>query len=159
MHAVIVLGAAVWPGGVASPTLRRRAEAGAAVFLRSEADWLVLTGGAGRHPPAEAEVAAEIARVVGIPAERLIQEDRSTRTVENLAFARDLLAARGCHRATIVSDGYHLPRALLAARLLGLQATAAAAPDPRGERRGLALKVAREALALPATAFQAWRWR
>ena len=46
--AIVVLGAAVWKGGKASPTLRRRAVHGAFLLRRNEARFLVGSGGVGR---------------------------------------------------------------------------------------------------------------
>lgn len=124
--AVVMLGAAVWPGGEPSPTLERRAGHAAHLFLHEQADFLVLCGGLGKHPPTEAEVAAEICTAKGVAHEALILEDRSTTTLENLENARNLLARHGCSRVWVVTDRYHLPRAVLTARILGLRAKGSA---------------------------------
>ncbi|NUB44384.1 YdcF family protein [Fertoebacter nigrum] len=158
---VIVLGAAVWPGGQASPTLRRRAEHGARVFLQSGAALLITTGGTGRHPPAEALVAAAICRRQGVPAAAILCEDQSTTTLDNLRFATPLVPPGA--RITIVTDYYHIPRALLTARMLGLRARGAALGFARADinPRQHARMILREAFALPAYALRLlWRrWR
>jgi uncharacterized SAM-binding protein YcdF (DUF218 family) len=70
---------------------------------------LVLTGGVGRHPPAEAEVAAEIARAAGVPEEALYLECRSSTTEENAAYAVVACRAAGPPRSRVlvVTDAYH----------------------------------------------------
>ncbi|MDT8855782.1 YdcF family protein [Paracoccaceae bacterium Fryx2] len=161
---VIVLGAAVWAGGVASPTLRRRAEHGARCFRDRGATLLITTGGTGRHPPAEAEVAAAICIAAGVPPGAVLRELRSASTLENLGFALAMLPKGPVGPVTIVTDGYHVPRALLTARMLGVAARASApgrADGPRlGPRQRLRM-VLREAFALPAYAVRLVlaRWR
>lgn len=147
---VVVLGAAVWAGGEPSPTLRRRAAHAAALWHRGGVGRIVTTGGIGRHPPSEAQVAARICRDLGVPDAVLRPEERSRNTFENLAFARGLLPDPP-GPVVLVSDRYHLPRAWLIARLMGLAARTSAAP--RGARSPApvrALRLLREAFALAA---------
>ncbi|EEW25890.1 YdcF family protein [Rhodobacter ferrooxidans] len=145
---VIVLGAAVWPGGVASPTLARRASHAAALALQTGGT-VITTGGLGKHPPTEAAVAAAICAGLGVPGDRILTEVLSTTTYENLANAKRLMPAGAT--AVIVTDYYHLPRARLTAWALGINATGS---FPRGGLRQTPLhrhlrQVLREALALP----------
>lgn len=155
----MVLGAAVHPDGGPSPTLARRARHGAALWRPG--DLLVLTGGVGRHPPSEAEVAATLARGLGVPDAAIREERRSTTTVGNLSETRALPGLPPRARFLIVTDRWHLPRALLAARLMGLRAEGSAAPAIPGEvpRLRLLRSLLREAAALLPTALRAWRAR
>lgn len=154
MIVAIVLGAAVWPGARPSPTLRRRAEAGARLLLAGRADRLLLTGGEGRHPPAEALVARDRALAMGADPARLLHESRSTDTLGNLREARAILPP-GTRATVIVSDRWHLPRALAIARILGLpRPEGRAAPGDLPLRR-LARAVLREALAAPRSLLRA----
>ena len=65
-------------------------------------------------------------------------EDRSTTTAENLRNALPLLRERD---VVIVSDWYHLPRACLVARRLGMQARGSG-PGWAGARPGQQIKSA-----------------
>src|SRR6476620_11783040 len=70
------------------------AERGAQLFLDGWAPRLVLTGGLGvitRHlvSDPEAERFARIAVGMGVPADRILIENRATNTGENVAFTRD----------------------------------------------------------------------
>ena len=121
----IVLGAAVWPGGAPSPTLRRRAEKAATLYLSGAVSGIVATGAIGRHPPSEARAIRAAVGELGVPESAVTLEETSTTTLENLAHARALLPAGT--RVIIVSDMWHLPRAWLTARRLGLRAGTAAA--------------------------------
>ena len=118
--AVIVLGAAVWAGGVASPTLARRAVWGARVFHAWGAQILVGSGGLGKFPPAEGAVIGQICRDQGVPADRIIVENQSHNTEQNIRLSVVALAGRDIDHYILVTDRYHAPRARLIAQRLGL---------------------------------------
>ncbi|WP_319003740.1 YdcF family protein [Alloyangia pacifica] len=116
----LVLGAAVWAGGRPSPTLRRRAEHASALWRAGQVSAILASGGVGRHGPSEAAVIARLCREAGVPQAALVLEERSTSTEENLRFSLPLLREMGAREVVIVTDGFHAPRARLAARRLGL---------------------------------------
>lgn len=149
--AVVVLGAAVTGPGVAGPALLRRARHGAVAVRDGRAPLLVLSGGAGRHPPPEAHLMRDVALAAGVPPERIAVEDRSRNTVENALFCLRLLPELRGGRLLVVSDSWHLPRALWVFRRLGVEASGEA---PGEAPRGVAKAVLREALAVP---FTVWR--
>lgn len=123
----LILGAAVWANGP-SPTLARRARRGADLWHAQSVTHLIACGGLGRFPPTEAAMIAHILREAGVPAGVILQEDRSTTTRENLAFALPLLAQLGSKEVILVTDLWHGPRARLVARRLGLKAHSVATP-------------------------------
>jgi uncharacterized SAM-binding protein YcdF (DUF218 family) len=76
------------------------AERGARLFLDGWAPLLIFSGGLGSitrrlWSQPEAEQFADIAEAMGVPRERILVENASTNTGENVAFTRRLLAARG----------------------------------------------------------------
>ena len=76
------------------------AERGAELFLDGWAPLLIFSGGLGtitRHlwSEPEADQFAAIAERMGVPRERILTENRSTNTGENVLFTKQLLAARG----------------------------------------------------------------
>ena len=145
----VVLGAAVWPGGTPSPTLRRRAAHAVALYHAGRVDAVLGCGGTGRHGPAEAVVIARLCRDAGVPDSAIGIEDRSATTRENLTHARALLP-RGA-AVVIVTDPYHAPRARLLARQLGLAATHSCPAARRIGPSQWLRHLPREALALIAT--------
>ncbi|NDR56988.1 YdcF family protein [Pseudoruegeria sp. M32A2M] len=118
--AALVLGAAVWADGQPSPTLRRRALHAARLYQDGHVTHIVGCGGIGKNPPSEASVIASICRQAGIPESAIREEPHSTRTLENIANARPIVQEIGTQQVCVVTDGYHLPRARLIARRLGL---------------------------------------
>ncbi|CUH28052.1 hypothetical protein JSE7799_00797 [Jannaschia seosinensis] len=152
----IVLGASVRPDGTPSPTLALRVDHACALFARGEVDRILLTGGVGRHGPAEAEVAEARARSRGVPAGRLAVEPRSTSTFENLTEALALLPQDA--KLVLVSNRWHLPRACLILLILGRDARLDG-PAGSGSWAWTARAILREILATPVTIWRAWRYR
>ena len=78
----------------------RVAERGAQLFLEGWAPLLIFSGGLGavtRHmwSEPEADRFADIARRMGVPEERILVENSSTNTGENVLFTRRLLREKG----------------------------------------------------------------
>ncbi|MDD9908971.1 MAG: YdcF family protein [Ahrensia sp.] len=126
--ALVVLGAAVWSGGVASPTLRRRTIHAARLYKEGAARLVVLSGGLGKHAPEEAHVMADICIEEGVSRDVLVLEAQSTSTFENVAFSAIELEKRGIEQVIVVTDAYHIPRARMCFRHLGYR-VAGSAPD------------------------------
>jgi uncharacterized SAM-binding protein YcdF (DUF218 family) len=83
------------------------AERGAQLFLDGWAPLLAFTGGLGAitkrlWSDPEADRFARIAIDMGVPEDRILVENRSTNTGENVAFTRDLLRSRGLDPASFI---------------------------------------------------------
>lgn len=120
---IIILGCRVY-GTVPSPFLVARLDEGLRLYGQGYASYFVVSGGQG---PGEAITEAEAMKRYlvqkGVPADSVILEDRSTSTVENLAFSMECMRERGLDSALVVSNRYHLLRASIMAERLGLEAT------------------------------------
>ncbi|WGF89697.1 YdcF family protein [Marinivivus vitaminiproducens] len=146
--AAVVLGAAVWPGGRPSPALERRVAHAVGLHAAGRVRCLIMTGGLGRHPPAEAALMRDLAIRQGVPPAAILVECTSTSTMSNARNALALARSQGLERLVVVSDFYHLPRARLAFAHAGAS-VATEAPTPAATRPGAALwQYAREAAAL-----------
>jgi uncharacterized SAM-binding protein YcdF (DUF218 family) len=156
--AIIVLGAqAYYPAGRWNPCLKARVERGVELVQAGYAPVLVLSGGVDKEDGAiEAEVMQDIAFATGLPRRQTLLEPNSTSTAENLRFSAALLSNNletpppKTMRVLIVSDPYHLARAGMLARKIGLEATLVGAPkSPCWARFGLFSRFAlREPLAM-----------
>jgi uncharacterized SAM-binding protein YcdF (DUF218 family) len=89
------------------------AERGAQVFLEGWAPLLIFSGGLGAitkqfWSEPEAEQFAAIAVRMGVPRERILVENRSTNTGENIRFTKSLLAEHhlDLHRFIVVQKPY-----------------------------------------------------
>lgn len=124
----LVLGAAVWPGGQPSPTLRRRTLCAVALWKAGRVDDIIVCGGVGQHAPSEAAVMASLCRSAGVSSKAIHLEDMSATTEENLRFAVPVLGRINAAHVVLVTDLYHVPRARLVARRLGLSVGFASPP-------------------------------
>lgn len=131
--AVLVLGARVYESGVPSATLTERLRV-AADFLEAHPDAVaVLCGGQGANEPfPEAEAMRRYLTGHGVPETRLLVEDQSTNTIQNIANAKGLLDARfgPDYRTAVISSNFHLARARRLLMHAGLDAYAIPAETP-----------------------------
>jgi hypothetical protein len=86
----------------------RVAERGAELYLAGWAPWLLFSGGLGRltlgqWDRPEADVFAEIAVKGGVPPDRILIENESTNTSENVLFSKRLLRLRGLRPQKVIA--------------------------------------------------------
>lgn len=118
---IIVLGASV-EGVVPSRTLEYRLETAYQYLITFEDSKAVLSGGQGKNEDiSEAEAMFRYLVSRGIDGERLILEDRSANTYENLQNTFALLGNNKDLKLCIVSSDFHILRAKLIASELGMQ--------------------------------------
>ncbi len=105
-----------------TPTLPTRAA------LDVAADWwrryrgaviIVSTGDNQRLGITNASVMAEYAHRLGVPRDRIVEEDLSRNTFENLAFCREIVASGGYREPTLVTHDLYTRRAVAVARKIG----------------------------------------
>ncbi len=122
---LIVLGAAVL-GDQPSVTLRGRLEKAVQYLEAHPTATAVVSGGLGRGKQyTEAEVMRRCLIERGIAAERIIMENRSTTTWENLRYSKSLLQDRTDWDGSlvIITSDYHQFRAQYLAARLGIAAS------------------------------------
>jgi uncharacterized SAM-binding protein YcdF (DUF218 family) len=125
--AIVVLGSGLVHGGI--PRLLARRLDAAIVLRRTEElagrrPPLVPSGGQGEDEPTS-EGAAMTAYLLerGLDEDDVVTEDRATSTEENLLLSRALLEERGLTgHLRVITSGYHVGRAALICRRLGLDA-------------------------------------
>jgi vancomycin permeability regulator SanA len=115
----LVLGAQVYPSGMPSRFLRARLDLALLLLQRGTVDRLLLSGDA--QAPEYDEPAAMEAHLVaaGVSQDRLIRDPYGLDTYDSCVRARYVY---GVERAVMVTQTYHLPRAVGTARLIGLDA-------------------------------------
>jgi uncharacterized SAM-binding protein YcdF (DUF218 family) len=118
--AALVLGFALAPDGSPRPQIVGRVEHAVALYKQGRVKRLVLSGGAGKAGHTEASVMRELALAAGVPSEALILEEASRSTIENFACSRPLLAHLGAQRVLLVTEPWHMTRAMLLAHRHGL---------------------------------------
>lgn len=103
--------------------LEYRMDAACALVARGTAQRLLLTGTTEEMPYMRARAEACLS------ADRVLVDDRAERTWDNLKNARERF---GVAQALVVTQRFHLPRALFLAETLGIDAVGVVAPgEPR----------------------------
>jgi len=124
---VIILGAKAY-GDLPSPVFRERIQHGLILLSQGRAKKIIFTGGSSQ--PSQAQVAKTFALQAGIPEESIITEERSLNTWGNLSESKKLLPP-DIGPVLLVSDPYHLKRAVLMAQDMGLQVIASPTESTR----------------------------
>lgn len=130
---MIVLGCQVRPDGP-SILLQDRIDEAAAYLLDHPEVTVVVSGGQGPDEPmSEARAIRDALVEQGVEAERILLEEASHNTVQNLRYSRALLEEEGIDTSggvLVVSNGFHLARVrMLAARCGFGQVSTLAAPE------------------------------
>lgn len=121
----VVLGAAIGPDGTASPALLRRIDTAVSLFRQGRVGCLLMSGGG---TPSEASLMRARALAAGLPGTALLLEERSRSTLENAQFCKPIIEERAWRRLLLVTDRYHLRRALYTFGRFGLPADGIGAP-------------------------------
>lgn len=125
---IIVLGARVWPSGRMSNSLLYRCESALEAWKSGIAENIIVTGGQGSDEPvAEASAMRAYFLENGVPAENVFAEETSVNTIENFTNAKEIMDTHGWRTAAVVTNDYHVQRALWIARDAGIDACGIAA--------------------------------
>ena len=116
---ILVLGAGLRKDNSPSPILRERIDRGIELYNLTAAPKLLMSGDHGRREYNEVGVMKALAVEAGIPSHDVFMDHAGFSTYESLYRARDVFCAK---RVIIVSQKYHLYRALYIADQLGLEA-------------------------------------
>lgn len=132
--AIIVLGSGT-PDGKPSPLLRERLDLALHQAGRFPQALVVVSGGVGfGRARSEAQVMGDYLRSRNLPPQRIVQEEKSASTAQNLLFSKALLQGRGVSprdEVLLVSSDYHVRRASWIARRAGYERISlAGAPTP-----------------------------
>ncbi len=114
---ILVLGAGVWSGGRPSHMLSDRLDVAIDAYNGGAAPKLLMSGDHGRKEYDEVNVMKDYAIQAGVPSEDIFMDHAGFSTYESMYRARDVFMAK---RVLIVTQEYHLYRALYVARSLGL---------------------------------------
>ncbi|NLF80088.1 MAG: DUF218 domain-containing protein [Clostridia bacterium] len=131
---ILVLGAGVTKSGGPSPMLADRLAAGVALYQAQAADKLLMSGDHGRKDYDEVNAMKDYAIARGIPTGDVFMDHAGFSTYESVYRCRDVFAAQ---KIIIVTQEYHLYRALYIAERLGLEAYGVAADQRAYAGQGL----------------------
>ena len=116
---VLVLGAKVMPGGAPSHMLEDRCRRAVALYEAGAAPVLLMSGDHGQWEYDEVTCMKQYAVDHGVPSSAVFMDHAGFSTYDSMYRARDVFGAK---KVIIVTQRYHLFRALYIARQLGLEA-------------------------------------
>ena len=117
--AIVVLGASVFADGTPSTILQDRLDCGIALYKAGAAPKIIMSGDNSTEHYNECAAMKRYAIAQGVPSEDIFCDHAGFSTYESMYRARDVFGAK---RIVIVSQKYHLYRALYVAERLGLDA-------------------------------------
>lgn len=119
MDCILVLGCKVHGDGDPSDMLEDRLIQGVALYEMGAAPKLLMSGDHGQTDYDEVDAMKRFAVDRGVPTADVFMDHAGFSTYESMYRARDVFAAK---KIIIVTQGYHLYRAVYIARALGLEA-------------------------------------
>ena len=138
---IIILGAAAW-GDKPSPMLEDRILQGIQLYQNGVSKKIIMSGDHGKDNYDEVNIMKQFAIEKGIPSEDIFMDHAGFSTYDSIYRAKEVFGAK---KIIIVTQKYHLYRALYIANSLGLEAYGVGS-DPR-EYVGKTNREVREILA------------
>ncbi len=121
---IVVLGCGVYENGSPSPMLADRLQVGIKLYEKGAAPKIIMSGDHGREDYDEVNVMKQYAVDRGVPSEDIFMDHAGFSTYESIYRAKEIFRAK---KIIIVSQEYHLSRALTIAKELGLEAVGVSA--------------------------------
>lgn len=125
---ILVLGAGVWANNQPSPMLKDRLDRSIELFKKGVSPYIVMSGDHGRSDYDEVNVMKDYAIDAGIGSDLIYMDHAGFSTYESLFRLKHIFKA---NKIIIVTQKYHLYRALYIANALGLDAVGVAASEIR----------------------------
>jgi SanA protein len=146
----IVFGAGLWRDGTPTPVLRDRVATAAELFFAGKVEKLLMSGDNSYIEYNEPGAMREYALALGVPDEAIVLDYAGRRTYDTCYRAREIF---GIKEAILVTQNFHLPRALYVCNFLGIRAYGVPADQRRYTRRSILWWNLRET---PATLVALW---
>ena len=142
----IVFGAGLWRDGSPTPILQDRVETGAKLFFAGKVEKLLMTGDNSLVEYNEPEAMRQYALKLGVPDSAIVLDYAGRSTYDSCYRAQAIF---GVKQAILITQPFHLPRALFLCNALGVDGVGVEAANRVYLRSSLFVWNLRE---LPATA-------
>ncbi len=123
---ILVLGARVHENGTVSPILKDRLDYGIALYQSGAAPKILMSGDHGRVTYDEVNAMKKYAISCGVPSEDIFMDHAGFSTYESLYRAKEIF---GVEKMIVVTQRYHMYRALYIAEKMGLENYGVAAEE------------------------------
>lgn len=109
----VILGAAVWQGNKPSPIFQGRINKAYKLYEQNIIKNILVTGSNAPGEKSEAKTASDYLKKKGVEEKDILIEEKSSNTVEQIAYLKNSLSRKeGDKKLVIISDEFHLVRAL-----------------------------------------------
>lgn len=149
----IVFGAGLLRSGAPSAVLRDRIETAVALYKSGKVEKLLMSGDNRYVDYNEPGAMSDYAAQMGVPAKDIILDFAGRRTYDTCYRARNIF---GVQEAILVTQNFHLPRALYTCNQLGVQSVGVPADGRYYLRRYRAFWGLREAAATTVALWEIW---
>jgi vancomycin permeability regulator SanA len=137
-YVAIVLGARVYSDGQPSPMLADRLETGLELYRAGNVKKILVSGDHGQHRYDETNAMRDYLLERGVPIEDVFMDHAGFDTYDTMYRAREVFLVKD---ALVVTQGFHLARAVYTARRLGLDAVGVPADRrPYADERRFAVR-------------------
>jgi len=140
----IVFGAGLWRDGSPSPVLRDRVATAAELYFAGKVEKLLMSGDNSSVHHDEPGAMRDYALSLGVPEEDIVLDYAGRRTYDTCYRAREIF---NISSAILVTQGFHLPRALYTCNTLGVNAIGVPADLRQYRQASLAFWNLRETIA------------
>jgi SanA protein len=147
----IVFGAGLWRDGSPTPVLRDRVATAAELYFIGKVKKLLMSGDNSHKDYNEPAAMRAYAIQLGVSSEDIVLDYAGRRTYDTCYRAREIFKVDD---AILVTQNFHLPRALYTCNALGVQSVGVSSDMRAYRRRSLAIWNLRE---FPATLVALWQ--
>jgi len=122
----IVFGAGLWRNGAPTPVLQDRIDTAAALYFAGKVEKLLMSGDNRFIYYNEPGAMREYALSLGVPEEDIVLDYAGRRTYDTCYRAKAIF---GVDKAILVTQSFHMPRAVYTCNQLGVEATGVTADN------------------------------
>jgi vancomycin permeability regulator SanA len=130
----IVFGAGLLRDGTPGLVLRDRVETAAQLYLQGKVEILLMSGDNRFVHYDEPTAMKEYALKLGVPSEAIVLDFAGRRTYDTCYRAKEIF---GISQAIVITQSFHMPRALYVCSMLGVKATGVTAENRIFRRRDM----------------------
>jgi SanA protein len=149
----IVYGAGLYRDGSPTPVLRDRVATAAALYFEGRVNKILMSGDNRFEYYNEPGAMKEYAVQLGVPSDAIVLDFAGRRTYDTCYRAKAIF---GLDQAILVTQRFHLPRAIFTCNNLGLKVTGVEADRRTYLRRSQAIWMVRETFATVVAVWEVW---
>lgn len=123
----VVFGAGLYHDGTPTPYLRWRVQTSVLLYKAHRVKKILMTGDNSVHSYSEPDAMRKLAESLGVPRKDIVLDYAGFNTYDSCYRAQAIFRV---HSAIIITQGYHLPRALMSCRDMGISAIGVNAVHP-----------------------------